>query len=1559
MILKADNQEQTSDANQSHNRIIVFNYFQFSLNLPMGRKKRNLPPHSKPPPTEDRAAVDGGASSSVNLSDDLSQEQSKIDPHSPANAPIKLECVRAINAIERGNHAKALRILKDLCLRHEDSPFVHRVEGYAHCQLASLIDDNVTKLRHLQNAVDSARRAVSLSPNSLEYATFYANLLYRLSCDDSSYEEAARECERALSIENPIDPGREMVVAASQLNVSTVEERIANTRDSLQILVQKCRIASSSSTLTENLETRRPNVIQKVVKTVEERRREIEVQVATAKLMQQNLESMQTGLDLNSENTKHDDRRKYASLMKMMPSLKRMDEFKSYWNSMSVEKKRGLLELRIRDLRDHFSSFKDGLATKAFSEAIGFAQKNKTWKFSSCFFCGETFKDSELRIEHIEQEHEGGISSKLKRIMPEEVDADWAEMLVNCTWKPVDIHGALKIIQKKLESVLANLPDDNEYCPKDDEEPNKGQVCSGSESTSHDSEGYLQLMACPDDQKWPISDDVERAKILESIHAEFEMLRRHKCLSKSTLKQLINDTIEELKNFVPISQICSNGLDKTPLCICFMEEPYLKKILRCLRIVSDTCGLNRSPDEGSSLNDELNVYEGKDLKEMIVFNGDSSCLLLDERLLRGELMPCNYEDAVAHDGSAITCTIGHDEVDVLPDSDALMHWLFSGRSIGEELVLWTTIQDAMKHQGMNVIQTIEKEFDLLEMWHSRKSEVLSYEEALQAMESICIEELEKREQVPEHIPQSYVSLLSRRQDELVGEDNDVMSRSSRFELDAISSILKEALTGINSPSSDHEHQEDACIRTAIQGQIDESSKELGQIEGLIVRGFTVARQLVVKFMQASRHDYRSIMLPLLKSFMRAKFEALVNEDAKQKSAAAEEAFLSELALEAKKNMSKGGNNTKLPHGNPKAKKKEKNQRKVKDSKATCGSELKEKIEEQDHFPVGYDGDYQSSEIAVAERPDEFELHEEEPQHEIEHEVEERKLEEMLEYQKKIEDEAKQKNLAKKNKNTVATITEELEKMDVTCSTLSDDSGPGVPVSTLEETKVPIGYDGDYRSSEIVVSERSDEFELQEEEPQHEIEHEVVERKLEKMLEYQKKIKDEAKQKNLGKQNKNAIATRTEELEKMAVTHSTLSDDSGPGVPVSTLEGTKLLDNSSKVQRTTRRRSQTHGKARQGKEPESSSLQTIHVDRTTANVQDLFGWTLVAQESLPSTTSQRVPPKVSSEELLVWSADFAFGNISVSDLFGPGLRNDVGESNSFLNVVIQSLWHLRKFRDEFLSRPTSMHVHIGDSCVVCALHEIFNALDVASTNMTKEVVSPTNLRIALSKLTPDGNLFQEAQMNDASKVLKAILSFLHQSFTSGSAVSDTKSAGSNCTGLWDCVSDACIAHTIFGMDIFQKMNCHSCALRGMKCYYAERSFDELLELAETHHYRMCDTEAGGCGKLDNVHNILSTPPHVFTTVLGWESRSEPADDISATLRALSTEIDIGVMYEGVDPGKIYSLISMVCYHREHYICFIYNHEYKKWIMYDDETPEVIFCWEHVLTKCEEGCLQPQY
>lgn len=77
-----------------------------------------------------------------------------------------------------------------------------------------------------------------------------------------------------------------------------------------------------------------------------------------------------------------------------------------------------------------------------------------------------------------------------------------------------------------------------------------------------------------------------------------------------------------------------------------------------------------------------------------------------------------------------------------------------------------------------------------------------------------------------------------------------------------------------------------------------------------------------------------------------------------------------------------------------------------------------------------------------------------------------------------------------------------------------------------------------------------------------------------------------------------------------------------------------------------------------------------------------------------------------------------------------------------SVSSQSLWHIKLFRDEFLQRSTSVHVHVGDPCVICALYEIFTALSNASTDTRREAVAPTSLRIALSNLYPESNFFQE-------------------------------------------------------------------------------------------------------------------------------------------------------------------------------------------------------------------------
>ncbi|KAK6125525.1 hypothetical protein DH2020_040759 [Rehmannia glutinosa] len=171
---------------------------------------------------------------------------SNANPYS-SYASVKTECERALNALRRGNHTKALRLMKDLCSENENYPqlaLIHRVQGTVLVKMASIIDDPNAKHRHLKNAIESARRAVSLSPDSIEFAHFYANLLY----EDAKYEEVVQECERALMIEEPVDPAEESLLEENMGNevFPTAEARVAHFRSELHSLIQKSNIASIS-----------------------------------------------------------------------------------------------------------------------------------------------------------------------------------------------------------------------------------------------------------------------------------------------------------------------------------------------------------------------------------------------------------------------------------------------------------------------------------------------------------------------------------------------------------------------------------------------------------------------------------------------------------------------------------------------------------------------------------------------------------------------------------------------------------------------------------------------------------------------------------------------------------------------------------------------------------------------------------------------------------------------------------------------------------------------------------------------------------------------------------------------------------------------------------------------------------------------------------------------------------------------------------------------------------------------------------------------------------------
>lgn len=883
----------------------------------MGHKKRNPATRSKQSPAASpvaQSATGGAANGSIspdhdscNSSDQNLPNPSKIELAPPPQSEgsdystVKLECERALTTFRRGNHNRAMKLMKELCLKEDGSThsaFVHRVHGFVCFKVASIITDPGAKQRHLKNAVESARRAVELSPNSIEYAHFHATVLLEAATEGKDYEEVVHECERGLALENPNDPAKETLQDESEQKVSTVEGRIAHVQNELRQLIQKSNIASLSSWMknlsngeerfrlipirrtTEDpmevrlVQTRRPNEIKKVTKTPEERRKEIEVRVAAARLLQQKSESPQSPIEGDREDRALDsssgsgqrigERRKHGNNMRKNGSTdERRNWVLSYWNSVNMDVKKDWLRIKKFDLMSHFGSSKDTLPKDILSEALSFAEANKTWKFWGCYNCDEKYPNPECHRQHVLQEHMESLSPKMQRLLPQNIDNEWIEMILNCSWKPLDVSAAVKMLDNKEKFKGSSFPEDSylSHHTQDYNDCFRDSSCSYHEKESlgyslrnctTESSNYCKIaendvredvedqqsMANPVTDCWPVSDDTERAKLLEKIHAVFEMLIRNKCLAASHLNKVIQFSMGEIQGLAAGSQLLKHDVDQTPMCICFLGASQLKKILQFLQEISHACGLGRYADKSSSpVNDLHNIIPCPEIKDKIVLNGDASYLLLDECLLPTQVTPPTAPGAVLDDVTTPSSPDG-----ISHNNDAFLSWIFSSSPIADQLTSWIRTKEDKIRQGTEIVQMLEKEFYHLQSLCEKKGERISYEEALQTVEDLCLEEGKKRENVGEFVQRSYESVLRKRREELIESENDVMYVSNRFELDAISNVLQEAeamnvnqfgyeetYAGVNSQLCDLEsgeddewrmkdylHQMDGCIEIAIQ-----------------------------------------------------------------------------------------------------------------------------------------------------------------------------------------------------------------------------------------------------------------------------------------------------------------------------------------------------------------------------------------------------------------------------------------------------------------------------------------------------------------------------------------------------------------------------------------------------------------------------------------------------------------------------------------------------------------------------------------------------------------------
>jgi hypothetical protein len=200
----------------------------------------------------------------------------------------------------------------------------------------------------------------------------------------------------------------------------------------------------------------------------------------------------------------------------------------------------------------------------------------------------------------------------------------------------------------------------------------------------------------------------------------------------------------------------------------------------------------------------------------------------------------------------------------------------------------------------------------------------------------------------------------------------------------------------------------------------------------------------------------------------------------------------------------------------------------------------------------------------------------------------------------------------------------------------------------------------------------------------------------------------------------------------------------------------------------------------------------------------------------------------------------------------GLRNLEGEYNCFLNVVIQSLWHVSAFRDAMRRWEPSARAKKQDTDVARALRDVFRALDAArdaardadgearpAAEAGPGPAAPTALREALSALLDgEGALFAEREMADASEALQAIFHAVHRACapdTPGAAsrgVWRNRNAPQNTSSRGAFLDEESryrsLAHDIFGLDVDESVACGSCGAKTHALRYTK--FLHLLPVA---------------------------------------------------------------------------------------------------------------------------------
>ncbi|GLV45295.1 echinus [Carabus blaptoides fortunei] len=300
-------------------------------------------------------------------------------------------------------------------------------------------------------------------------------------------------------------------------------------------------------------------------------------------------------------------------------------------------------------------------------------------------------------------------------------------------------------------------------------------------------------------------------------------------------------------------------------------------------------------------------------------------------------------------------------------------------------------------------------------------------------------------------------------------------------------------------------------------------------------------------------------------------------------------------------------------------------------------------------------------------------------------------------------------------------------------------------------------------------------------------------------------------------------------------------------------------------------------------------------------------------------------------------------------------------------ISKVLWHLDIFRRSF--RDLSGHACMAESCIFCALKELFSQLQFSQ----ESALPPDALRRALAESFFDQQRFQLGFMDDAAECFENMLLRIHTHIANGEAEDM-------------CNARHCIPHQKFAMTLVEQSVCGACGATSeplpftQMVHYVSASAltAQARETAERRQgppdvFGQLLRKAGGmgdirdcpsaCGAKIQICRTLMNRPEIVSVGVVWDSERPSLEHIMDVFATVGTTLHLGDVFHSVVDSRwaattTHNLVGVVTYYGKHYSTFFFHTKLRVWIYFDDATVrEVGPRWDQVVEKCRRGRYQP--